>query len=140
MKRVASCLVVSLLACTAAWVGCHVEVGQQEQQAVGSGTDAAVLDSIVIIPDGSGSDAGSGSGSDAGTGGGTDDAGSDGSSDDAGGSGTPLHPGEGGSLDRTSFYACAGGPASAGLEVGLPIGLALIFAVRRRRRFVAGRG
>ena len=38
-------------------------------------------------------------------------------------------------IDRTSFYACAGGPASAGLEVGLPIALALGIAVRRRRRW-----
>jgi len=159
MRRVAGCLVVSLLASAAAWVGCRTDLGEESHELIGSdamggdayggttpGSDAgivpdtiAVLDTIPVT-DGSGEggvpDGGSGSGSnDGGSGSGSDDGGTGGSGDDGGGTGNPLHPGEGDSLDRTSFYACAGGPASAGLEVGLPIGLALVLAVRRRRRF-----
>jgi hypothetical protein len=153
------------LASSAAWVGCHADLGERSQQlavddAMGGdayggttpGSDAGmVLDTIAVIDtimvtDGSGEggvpDAGSGvpdAGSgvpDAGSeGGGSDDGGTTTGSDDGGsGGGNPLQPG-GNALDRTSFYACAGGPASAGLEVGLPIGLALVLAVRRRRRF-----
>lgn len=104
------------------------------------------------VPDagtGSGSDAGSGMGSDAGLGSGSDGGSGEGgigdggiATDDAGnpivdggGTGDALRAGELPSLDRTSFYACAGGPAPAGVELGLPIGLALVFAVRRRRRW-----
>src|SRR5262249_53992239 len=136
MRRLAGCLVVSLLASTAAWVGCHDGLGQREQLAVGSADGAVVVDVMVAVPDaGSGSGSavpdagvaldmmvitdGSGSGEggmpDAMTGSGGDDAGTGGgddagTGDDAGGGGNPLHPGEGGDLNRTSFYACAGGP------------------------------
>jgi hypothetical protein len=155
MRRVAGCLVVSLLASAAAWVGCRTDLDEQSQGLIASdamggdaygggtaGSDAgisldtiAVLDTIMVtdgsgeggMTDGSGSD-------DGGTGGGSDDGGG-GAGGDGGGTGNPLRPGEGDGLDRTSFYACAGGPASAGLEVGLPIGVALVLAVRRRRRF-----
>jgi hypothetical protein len=52
--------------------------------------------------------------------------------------GDALRAGEAGPLDRTSFYACAGGPAPAGwFEVGLPIAAALTLALRRRRRWRA---
>ena len=171
MRRLAGCLVVSLLASSAAWVGCRADLDLAERSQALAVNDAAgsdagiVLDAIavldtIIVTDGSGSgipDAGTTPGSDSGTtmvpdagtttgsdgggeGSGSDDAGTttgsdDGGSGDGGSSGgNPLQPG-GEPLDRTSFYACAGGPASAGLEVGLPIGLALVLAVRRRRRF-----
>jgi hypothetical protein len=169
MRRLAGCLVVSLLASSAAWVGCHADLDEKIQElAAGSNDGGVVLDTLpvldtVVVTDGSGSggvpDAGTTTGSDGGTtmvpdagtttgsdgggeGGGSDDGGTTMGSDDGGtgggdggsGGGNPLQPG-GNALDRTSFYACAGGPASAGLEVGLPIGLALVLAVRRRRRF-----
>lgn len=160
MRRLAGCLVVSLLASSAAWLGCHADLDERAQELAAGSDGGIVLDTIValdtiIVADGSGSgvpDAGTTPGSDGGTtmvpdagttpgsdgggeGGGSDDAGTTTGSDDGGtGGGNPLQPG-GGPLDRTSFYACAGGPASAGLEVGLPIGLALVLAVRRRRRF-----
>jgi hypothetical protein len=170
MRRLAGCLVVSLLASSAAWVGCHADFDERIQQLAGSNDGGIVLDTIavldtIIVTDGSGEggvpDAGTTTGSDGGTtpipdggtttgsdgggeGSGSDDGGTMTGSDDGGtgggsadggsGGGNPLQPG-GGALDRTSFYACAGGPASAGLEVGLPIGLALVLAVRRRRRF-----
>jgi hypothetical protein len=70
-----------------------------------------------------------------GGGGGTDD-GDGGVTDGAGRPGARRGP-EIDPIDRTSFYACAGGPASAGAEVGLPIALALAIAVRRRRRWCA---
>jgi hypothetical protein len=189
MRRLAGCLVVSLLASAAAWVGCRDDLGDETLPLLaGSGTDAGVggdaygggsgvPDAIVVVDDvgigegsgsdaavqdagigeGSGSDAavqdagiGEGSGSDAGSasdagvggdaygGGGSNDGGSDdgGGDTDAGGGrpdarrGPEIDP-----TDRTSFYACAGGPASAGIEVGLPIALALAIAVRRRRRW-----
>jgi hypothetical protein len=189
MRRLAGCLVVSLLASAAAWSGCRDDLGDEALPLlVGGGTAAldaiVVLDDAVVLTDGSGSgeggipdapgeidagsgeggipdapggiDAGSGeggipdapSGIDAGTGGdayggGTIDGAVDGATDDSGdatddgGGGRPdarrgpeIDP-----IDRTSFYACAGGPGSAGLEVGLPIGLALAIAVRRRRRW-----
>jgi len=173
MRRLAGCLVVSLLASAAAWSGCRDDLGDEALPLlVGGGTAAldaiVVLDDAVVLADGSGSgeggipdapggiDAGSGeggipdapSGIDAGTGGdayggGTIDGAVDGATDDSGdatddgGGGRPdarrgpeIDP-----IDRTSFYACAGGPGSAGLEVGLPIGLALAIAVRRRRRW-----
>jgi len=205
MRRLAGCLVVSLLASAAAWGGCRDDLGDEALPLlVGGGTAAldaiVVLDDAVVLADGSGSgeggipdapgeidagsgeggipdapggidagsgeggipdapggiDAGSGeggipdapSGIDAGTGGdayggGTIDGAVDGATGDSGdatddgGGGRPdarrgpeIDP-----IDRTSFYACAGGPGSAGLEVGLPIGLALAIAVRRRRRW-----
>ena len=109
----------------------------------GSGESGPGSDATVILDAGSGEpgpgsdalggDAYGGGGTDAG--GGTDDGG--GGAPDDGGIGRPdarrglgLDP-----TDRTSFYACAGGPASAGAEVGLPIALALAIAVRRRRRW-----
>jgi len=162
MRRLAGCLVVTLLASAAAWVGCRDDLGDETLPLAGIGVlDAiVVLDDAAVIPDaGSGGevsidaavilDAGSGEpgpGSDAlggdayggggiDGGGGTDDGG--GGVPDDGGVGRPdarrglgLDPN-----DRTSFYACAGGPASAGAEVGLPIALALAIAVRRRRRW-----
>jgi hypothetical protein len=115
MRRLAGCLVVSLLASAAAWVGCRDDLGDETLPLLaGSGTDAGV-------------------GGDAYGGGGSDDGG--GATDDGGGRpdarrGPQIDP-----IDRTSFYACAGGPASAGVEVGLPIALALAIAVRRRRRW-----
>jgi hypothetical protein len=205
MRRLAGCLVVSLLASAAAWVGCRDDLGDEALPllagsdvpdaivilddatviADGSGEggipdagsggevsiDAAVIidagsggevsiDAAVIVDAGSGGevsidaavivDAGSGEpgpGSDTGlggdaygggstdAGGGTDDGGG-GTPDDGGGGRPDARRGLGlDPTDRTSFYACAGGPASAGLEVGLPIGLALAIAVRRRRRW-----
>jgi hypothetical protein len=187
MRRLVGCLVVGLLASTAAWVGCRDDFEDlSPAYAIGSGTDSGMggdaygggapgSDAMVIVVDasvaldspvegpppdagsgsgidagsGSGIDAGSGSGIDAGSGSGIDagvdaaiDAGSDpgsgGSDDDAGGNagnppGTHRGPEDDGG-NRTSFYACTGGPASAGLEVGAPIALALAIAVRRRRR------
>jgi hypothetical protein len=188
MRRLAGCLVVSLLASAAAWVGCRDDLGDEALLLLpGSGTDAGmggdaygggsgVPDAVVAIDDaavpgdGSGeggipdADSGSGMGSDAaipdagsGEGGPGSDAGMGGDadgggagSDDGGGSGSDDGGGatdDGGGrpdarrgpaidpIDRTSFYACAGGPASAGVEVGLPIALALAIAVRRRRRW-----
>lgn len=217
MRRLAGCLVVSLLASAAAWVGCRDDLGDEALPLlVGAGTDAGVggdaygggtvgPDAIVtaddarVLADGSGeggppdadagsgigsdgpgapdADSGSGGGSDAGgmsDGGGTDsgalDAGGggeggmpDGGSDGGSGSGDGGSGSDGGGgndgggmtasdaagrpdarrgpeldpVDRTSFYACTGGPASAGLEVGVPIALALAIAVRRRRRWRA---
>lgn len=152
MRRLAGCLVVSLLASSAAWVGCHADLDEKIQELAAGSDGGVVLDTLpvldtVVVTDGSGSggvpDAGTTTGSDGGgEGGGSDDGGTTMGSDDGGtgggdggsGGGNPLQPG-GNALDRTSFYACAGGPASAGLEVGLPIGLALVLAVRRRRRF-----
>jgi hypothetical protein len=113
----------------------------------GSGTDAMGSGSSAdAAGEGSGTDAmGSGSSADAageGSGGSGDAMGSGDAGDadpsgggDASGTGNPLRPGNADSLDRTSFYACDGGRASTGLEVGLPIGLALALAVRRRRRW-----
>ena len=173
MRRLAGCLVVSVIASAAAWVGCRDDLGDEDLSLVaGSGTvglDAIVVSDDVgsgagsdaaVVPDTGGdgpmgsdapiADAGSGEGgpgSDGGVGGdayggGTDartDGGTDGGGgiDDDGGGGRPdaRRGAEIDSLDRTSFYACAGGPASAGLEVGLPIGLALAIAGRRRRRW-----
>jgi hypothetical protein len=71
-------------------------------------------------------------GGDAGT---TDGADPQGGGADASGPGDALRASNEDALDRTSFYACAGGPASTSLDVGVPIGLALAFAVRRRRRW-----
>src|SRR3984885_6345549 len=89
MRRLAGCLVVSLLASAAAWVGCRDDLGDKTLPfLIGSGTDSGVggdaygggtvgLDAIVAVDDagigeGSGSDAvvpdagiGEGSGSDA---------------------------------------------------------------------------
>lgn len=161
MRRLAGCLVVSLLASSAAWIGCHADLDEKLQELAAGSDGGVVLDTLpvldtVVVTDGSGSaipDAGTTPGSDAagegggsgdggtttgsddgGTTTGSDDGGTGGSGDGGSGGGNPLQPG-GNALDRTSFYACAGGPASAGLEVGLPIGLALVLAVRRRRRF-----
>jgi uncharacterized protein (TIGR03382 family) len=109
----------------------------------GSGMDAG-------IDGGSGADAGidGGSGADAGIdGGGGIDAGAvvdAGTESDAGVIGGPGDaagapdgsPGSGvGALDRTSFYACAGGGcgSATGTEVWLPIVVAVGLAIRRRR-------
>jgi hypothetical protein len=82
----------------------------------GSGCDAQ--------PDGSGAP-GDGDGTGEGT-------------DDAAGRGDARRGREIDPADRTSFYACAGGGASTGMEIGVPIGLALLFAVHRRRRWRRG--
>jgi len=55
--------------------------------------------------------------------------------DDPAGRGDARRGHENDAVDRTSFYACAGGGASSGFEVGVPIGLALLFAMHRRRRW-----
>ncbi len=194
MRRLAGCLVVSLLASAAAWVGCRDDLGDETLLLLaGSATDAGgsgVPDAVVAIDDaavlvdgfveggvpdaGSGEggvpdatvpDAGSGEGGvpdaavpdaavpDAGSGeGGPPDAAIDagvggdayggggsgdggGTTDDGGGRPDARRGPEIDPAGRTSFYACAGGPASAGIEVGLPIALALAIAVRRRRRW-----
>jgi hypothetical protein len=105
----------------------------------GSGSDAGTT--------GSGSDAGTtGSGSDAGTTGGGDDAGAPddgnaGGTTDAG-TGTGGRRGVGDEpIDRTSFYACAGGGSGSAIGAGLGLPLAVAFATaRRRRRRRAARG
>src|SRR5215468_9727185 len=92
MRRLAGCLVVSLLASAAAWVGCRDDLGDETLPLLaGSGTDVGtpvpdvtvVIDarSVIDVPvldvgigEGSGSDAASGSdaGGDAYGGGGSD--------------------------------------------------------------------
>lgn len=175
MKRLAGCLVVSLVASAAVWVGCRDDLGDEtlpllviDDAAVlgvgsadggmpdagsgsGTGIDApgvpdAGSDSGTVVDAPGVPDAGSGeggppdAGSDAGLGGdayggggGTDDGGT--TTTDGGGRPDARRGPEIDPVDRTSFYACAGGPGSAGVEVGLPIGLALAIAVRRRRRW-----
>src|SRR5215468_10233409 len=68
MRRLAGCLVVSLLASAAAWVGCRDDLGDEDLLLAGSGTAApdaiVVIDDAVVLADGSGGavpDAGSGS-------------------------------------------------------------------------------
>jgi hypothetical protein len=91
----------------------------------GSGSGEGGVPDAAVADTGSGSGSGDGAVDDAGA---LDDGGSAARGDARRGPDVPA-------LDRTSFYACAGGPASAGLEVGLPIAVALAFAVRRRRRW-----
>ena len=55
MKRLASCLVVSLIASAAAWSGCHSDFGLQSQFAIGSGTNT--IDAKVFLDAGSGTGA-----------------------------------------------------------------------------------
>jgi len=58
-----------------------------------------------------------------------------GGGDDAGGpdAATGRH-GEDNGLDRTSFYACAGGGSGAALGAGLVLPIAAMIAIRRHRR------
>ena len=162
MRRVAGCLVV-LSAIAAAWIGCRDDYGTWDHElglapgtgtgtgtdtidAPGSGSVDAAIDAPIDGSDGSGSDI------DAAVidapvidapvidapGSGTADA-----AVDAGNGGSMQGPGDGGSgggsdpagLDRTSFYACAGGGcgSTTGAEVWLPLVIAIGFAIRRPR-------
>ncbi len=164
MTRVAGCLVVTLFAGAAVWAGCRDdleliasddELGSDTidarveldarvvRDARGSGSDARLDADIVDAP----VDSGGGSGSDARIDAGIDapidaaidaamaDAGSIGGPGDAGGGPDSSHGPDVGVLDRTSFYACAGGGCgtATGMELWLPVAFAVGFAIRRRR-------
>jgi hypothetical protein len=152
MKRVAGCLVV-VLAIAAAWLGCRVDLALiDEGIGAGTGTGTDTVDAVVDVGgEGSGSadaavdapiDGSDGSGSDIDA---AVDAAVDapidaptGSSEvpgDATGAPDARRGGEGNALDRTSFYACAGGGcgSTTGAEVWLPLVIALGFAIRRPR-------
>ena len=109
----------------------------------GTGTDAG----IDAAGSGTGTDAGidaagSGTGTDAGIDAPENAPGTDASTDAAGtgtdgsggGTGGGLHGSDSGDDDVTSFYACRGRCGSAGADTGLPIALAVMVALRRRRR------
>jgi MYXO-CTERM domain-containing protein len=146
MKRVAGCLVV-LFAIAAAWLGCRVDLDLMDREigtgtGAGTGTGTDTVDAPVdVTGEGSGSaDAAVDAPADSPGSGSDIDAAVDapiGSSEAPGdAAGAPdARRNEGNSLDRTSFYACAGGGcgSTTGADVWLPLVVALGFGFRRTR-------
>ena len=144
MRRVTGCLVV-LSAIAAAWIGCRDDFGVEDHElglapgtGTGTGTGTDGIDAAIDAPDpGSGSvDAGVDAAIDAPVDSPVDapDGSMQGPGDAAVG-GDARGTNDLGPLDRTSFYACAGGGcrSSTGAEVWLPLAIALGFALRRPR-------
>ena len=154
---------VCVFASVAVWLGCRDDLGVESQWAIGSGgVDAAPVDAPIdafgsaidaAIDAGSAIDAriDAGSAIDAGPidagpiDAGPIDARPIDAAIDAGGIGGPAQDASGpdggrgtevGALDRTSFYACAGGGCGSATGTGawLPIAVAVGLTLRRRRR------
>jgi MYXO-CTERM domain-containing protein len=157
MKRLAACTIVAAAALASGWLGCRDVTGSSAQELIaldsmiasdapiGSGSDGAVIVSDGAVAPGSdggstpGSDGGSTPGSDAATGSGSDaaPAGDDAgvmSGDDGGGDAAQGAPAA--ALDRTSFYACAGGGCRTSGETtsGMVLVAGVVIGVLRRRR------